>query len=487
MPKEDSASTKKNSMSLQKAIRRDWLSSHKGAIIGTTVCVAAAAGAIALAITRPWVSEAHVLEQTAAIVDGDTITEGDVADYVDKYRRYIGKTSDTDWASFLDENSMTAETVRSKALDRLEQQLIISKAAKEGNITATAEEIDEKIAAQREKAGLTDDDAEWNSWLSDMGYTEATYRDEIEYGIIEDKYVATQITPVEPSDYSLQSQASSNVSSYTGRKAYRILFKVDTNATAAAVSEAQEKAEAVLEELGDDVPQEDFIKKATELAKDKNVVAGDMGWDCVSGAYEVMVQKELDTLGAGELSDEVVRDGDGFNIIFCTATYLPDDDGNIDISVMPEEIAKVLREDTYEAANKNPKNTYLMLLNYNHSIDTKDMPEGLPYDVDMSLSTYHADDGIEDTDSYDDGTIDIDAADDTIVSDDGSTIVTTEVTDGEDADAADDEAEGTTEGDDADADDSESEDEEKTPAVEPSSPTTVQTFGDSADEDEDEE
>ena len=406
------------------------------------------------------------MEQTAAVVDGDRITEQEVADYVDQYRRYIGKTTDADWATFLDENSMTADTVRSQALNRLEQQLIIRKAAAEANITATKEEVDEKVATQRERASLTDDDQKWNTWLDEMGYTEDSYRKEMEYGIIEDKYVATQVTPVEPSDYSLQTQASSNVSDYTGRKAYRILFKLDMNATASQVNDVKAKAQEVIDGLGENPSKEDFLKKADELAKSKDVIASDMGWDCIS-SYEVLVQKAVNEMEAGQLYQEPVRDGDGFNVIYCMETYLANEDGTIDMASMPEAIAKVLREDTYEESNKNPKNTYLMLLTYSHSIDAKDMPEGLPYDVDMSLSTYHADDESADSGLAGDGTIALDTAEGTtIASEDGSTIVTTEV-------------EGT--------DSSAMSDEGEEPAVSPSNPTTVQTFGDSSENQEDAE
>lgn len=490
MPKEDTTSTKKN-MDLKRAIRRDWVADHKGALIGTGVCVVAAAAAIALAITRPWVSDAHILEQTAAIVDGDRITEQDVADYVDRYRRYIGKTTDEDWATFMDENSMTAESVRTQAINRLEQQHIINKAAKEANIMASDEEIDEKITAQREKASLTDDDQEWNSWLDSMGYTPESYRKDIEYGIIEDKYVATQVTPVEPSESSMESHATSNIDDYTGRKAQRILFKLDSNATASQVNDAKAKAQAVIDELGEKPSKEDFLKKAEELAKDKKVTTNDMGWDCVS-SYEVMTQKELDTLEAGQMSDEPVRDGDGFNVLYCTETYLPDKDGKIDIASMPDPIAKILREDTYEESNKNPKNTYLMFLTYNHSVDVKDMPEGLPYDVDMSLSTYNAEDESKsesETTEYDlsdDGNLTLGDDATTTVSDDGSTVVTTSTSGDASSDATAD-ADAATDAKDEKKDDKKKDDEkadEKKPAVEPSNPTSVQTFGDASEDEE---
>lgn len=486
MLKEDSAS-KKSNMSLQKAIRKDWVSSHKGTIIGVGACVIAAAAAITLAVTRPWVSEAHVLDQTAAVVDGDKISEQEIADYVDKYRRYIGKTTDADWATFLDENSMTAETVRSQALNRLEQQKIISKAAKEAGITATAEEIDEKVADQRERAGLTDDDQKWNSWLDEMGYTSDSYRSEMEYGIIEDKYVATQITPTDPSDYSMQTRAKSNISDYTGRKAYRILFKLGTNATASEVNEVKDRAQAVIDELGKDATWEDFSKKADELSKDKDVSSGDLGWDCVSN-YETLIQKELDTLEAGKMSDEPIRGRDGFSVIFCTESYLADDEGNLDIAAMPEAIAKVLRQDTYEESNKNPKNTFLSLLTYNHSIDAKDMPEGLPYDVDMSLSTYHEND--DDGTTATDGSTGVIGEDGTMtLGDDGSTVVSADATDGTVVSAGDagDATEADGQGEQGESGESGSEGEngkDEKPAVEPSDPTSVQTFGDSSEDEE---
>jgi hypothetical protein len=87
----------------------------------------------------------------------------------------------------------------------------------------------------------------------------------------------------------------------------------------------------------------------------------------------------------------------------------------------------------------------------------------------MSLSTYHADEGTDGTEATvgDDGAITLDTSSDgTVVSDDGSTIVTTE------------EAEGN---EDADKDADKEEGKEEAPAVEPSDPTLVQTFGDSSD------
>ena len=176
------------------------------------------------------------------------------------------------------------------------------------------------------------------------------------------------------------------------------------------------------------------------------------------------------------MSDEPVRDGDGFNVMYCTETYLPDKDGKIDIAAMPDPISKMLREDTYEESNKNPKNSYLMFLTYNHSVDVKDMPEGLPYDVDMSLSTYNAnDEGQSETTDYnlsEDGSITLDGTGATTsVSDDGTTVVTTST--------ADDATQGAAETGEGSSTADGNQDKTK-PAVEPSNPTSVQTFGDTS-------
>lgn len=464
MPKSDtSGKDAKKQVNLRREIRREWVADHKGALIGGVVCVVAAIAAVALLITRPWVSGAHVLDQTAAIVDGDAITEQQVADYIDRYRRYIGKTADADWATFMDENSLTAESIRTEAVTRLEQQNIIRKAAEAQGISATDEEIDEKVAAERERADLKDDDEAWNKWLDDMGYDEQSYRDEIRYGIIEEKYIDTQVAPTEPTDYSLESHASEDIESYTGRRGYQVLFELDSNATASKVTEAEQKAKDFIKELGEEPSKDDFTKAADEAAKKDGTSSRELNWDCLV-SYDVATQGALDELEAGKMTAEPVRTAKGYAVIYCTETYLADDKGKIDVASMPEAIKRKLRSDTYEDINKNPRDTFLMMLTYNHATDVTDMPEGLPYDVDMSLSTYHADDeATADGTASDDGTI--------VTSDDGSTVVTTETT----ADVA----------TDASADASTEDSEAATPAVSPSDPTKLQTFGDSAEEEED--
>lgn len=450
MPEKISGETGKTQADLKKAIRRDWVEEHKGALIGVGACVVAASAAIALVVARPWVSGAHVLDQAAAIVDGDRITEQEVADYIDKYRRYIGKTSDADWATFMDENSTDASTMRTNALTRLEQQRIIMKAAAEAGISATAEEIDEKVASERERAGLADDDEGWNAWLDSMGYAPDEYRKEMEYGIIERKYIDTQVAPTEPTDWYMQSEAEADAASWTGRKGYRVLFELDGNATASQVLEAEGKANDFIASLGDDVTREGFVKAAGEL-RGKGVKAQEMQWDCLAD-YDVAYQEALDGLSAGEMTTEPVRTAKGYIVVYCLETYLAGDDGSIDMSTMPEAIAKALREKAYEDVNKDPRDSYLYTIVYTHSIDEKDMPDGLPYDVDMSQSTYYeADDG-----TASDGTT-------TITSDSGDTeAVVTLDGDGEASGAI---------GDEGDGSDAE-------PAVSPSDPTTMQTYAD---------
>ena len=465
MPKSDmSGKDTKKPVNLQREIRREWVAEHKGAIIGGVICVVAAVAAVALLITRPWVSGAHVLDQSAAIVDGETITEQQVADYVDKYRRYIGKTADADWATFMDENSLTADSIRTEAVTRLEQQSIIKKAAESQGITASDEEIDEKIASERERADLKDDDEGWNKWLDQMGYNAESYRDEIRYGIVEEKYIATQVPPTDPTDYALESQANKDIESYTGRKGYQVLFKLDNNATASKVTEAEDKAKELIKGLGDNPSKDDFIKTADEAAKSDGTSSRELQWDCLV-SYDAATQGALGKLEAGKMTAEPVRTDKGYAVIYCTDTYLADDEGKIDVASMPEAIKKQLRLDAYEDINKNPRDTYLMMLTYNHSTDVTEMPKGLPYDVDMSLSTYNKDESTTDATAAAAGTA-IAADGSTVVSGDDGTVITTDASAGTTAATA-----------------TASSGTSAETAAAPSDPTKLQTFGDTSKED----
>ena len=79
----------------------------------------------------------------AAKVYGRQITEQQVADYISQYRTYAGLTNDSDWATFIDQNGTSAESIREDAIKFFITRYTIDNLAEEKGITVSDEEVSE--------------------------------------------------------------------------------------------------------------------------------------------------------------------------------------------------------------------------------------------------------------------------------------------------------------------------------------------------------
>lgn len=67
--------------------------------------------------------------KVAATIDGHDITEADVNDFIEKYRKAYGHTTDASWATFLDSQGKTASDYRDLAIEQLEERYLVQRLA----------------------------------------------------------------------------------------------------------------------------------------------------------------------------------------------------------------------------------------------------------------------------------------------------------------------------------------------------------------------
>jgi len=115
-------------------------------------------------------------------VDGEAITESQVLTRIAQDRATVpGSSDDAVWEQWLTAHDYTVESYRVVTIDRLIDELLINRLARENGIVITNEALDEAIAPIRD--GYASDE-EWTATLEQLGYTEESYREETRLGLL---------------------------------------------------------------------------------------------------------------------------------------------------------------------------------------------------------------------------------------------------------------------------------------------------------------
>jgi foldase protein PrsA len=347
----------------------------------------------------------------AATVNGVEILEDTVTNNIQNIRTYYSLDDDDTWAQYLSMYGMTAEELRSNQIDALINQELINQFANEYDADATDEEIDESVETM--KANYSSDEA-WESALTTAGFAdEQEYRDAIAYSItyqnLEDKFAEEAAVD----DETLLENAPDLLTSYDGtKKSSHILFSADDTET----------AQSVLDQIN--AGTLDFAEAAETYSTDSSASdGGNVGWDTLN-TFVTEYQTALDELEVGQVSGLVESDY-GIHIIECTDEFnVPDE--LVSLDQIPEEILEQIKSDYEETAGDDAFDAWLQEKYDSSEIVINDMPEGLPYDVDMSA--YETDD---DEDATDESADDTEAVtDDAETADgEGDDVDSTEVTD----------------------------------------------------------
>lgn len=393
------ADIKEQNKKLKRNMRIQSIKRHKRLIILAVIAVAAFAigyfimsgGYQSLVDSLPTGSGQTDSEETdpndgvAATIDGSyEITEEQISDYIAQYRTYNGLTSDEDWSEYLEGIGKSAEDVRSDSIDYYATRYAVEKECEKDGITVSDDEVTEELERVKSEYGITDDDT-YQDFLDSMGYTDETYKSDIKYNLLQDKLVAANVIPSEPTDAQLESVAERTPTKFTGRKSYNIVFIADTN-NSASMENARAAAQRCIDELNDmgDVTVDDFAAVGDEFVSDGAAQQSSaVTWD---GTVSLVSQytDALDELDAGEYTKEPVQSPYGYHVIMCTDVFEADDDGTISVNQMPDDLYELLVSDTVEVLDEQNRESYLLSVTNAHDIQINDMPDGLPYDV----STY---------------------------------------------------------------------------------------------------
>ncbi len=340
----------------------------------------------------------------AATVNGTQITEDTVTEQIMSTRSSYGYDDDEDWAEYLASNDMTPESYRESVIDSLIDSVLVSQAERDADITVSDEEIEE---AWQEVVSSYDSEEAFIEVLEQIGYTEDSYKEMISENLASEKFQEMVSSVEEPTDEEIIEYANENLSTYNNaRRSSHILISVDSDADDDTREEALQKAQDILDQIN--AGEITFEEAVEEYSDDSSADdGGDVGWD-VLNSFVDEYQEALDELSVDEISG-VVESDYGYHIIMCTDIFSVDDEVT-SIDEIPEDLRTTFSE-TIESNNQSAAYTE-WLESYRDEADIViyDMPEDVPYNVDMSSVTS---DSSDDTDGTDDGSSDTDETTDT--------------------------------------------------------------------------
>ena len=221
--------------------------------------------------------------------------------------------------------------------------------------------------------GHYDSDTAWAEALEAVGMTEDEYRDNISLSLVSQQLQQkVGEGAAEPTDEEVLESAKTYVSSYDGaKKSSHILFE--------ASDEAQ--AQEVLDKIN--AGELDFATAAESYSKDTASAAegGNVGWDRLSNLVTEYTTALAD-LNKGDVSG-LVTSTYGIHIIQCTDVFeAPEELTSLD--QLPTEFQDSIRAMLQSSNQSNAYYSWLEEQRNAADIQINDMPEGLPYWVDMA-------------------------------------------------------------------------------------------------------
>lgn len=306
----------------------------------------------------------------AATVNGAEIQEDTVTAAIEGIREQMGVTDTDSWGKWLAENDYTPESVREEIINSYVDQELVKQGCESMGLTANEDEVNQYIESMR---GNYDTDEAWAAALESVGLSEEEYRENIELSLISQQLrdkVAENAA--EPTDEELLTAAQTYVTSYDGaKKSSHILFDSSDEALAKEVLEKLKSGEL------------DFAVAAESYSKDTGSASdgGNVGWDKLN-QFVTEYTEALDGLKKGEISD-LVTSTYGIHIIMCTDVFeAPEKLESMD--QLPEEFQESIKA-MLDSNNQNQA-YYTWVEEQREAADIviNDMPEGLPYYVDMA-------------------------------------------------------------------------------------------------------
>ena len=306
----------------------------------------------------------------AATVNGSEIEEDTITKYIQDFRTSSDLTTDQDWANWMNENSLDPETVRSQVIDYYTEVELKKQACDEKGITVDESQVNEQIDTM--KANYASDE-EWQTALSSAGITEEQYRESIEDGLRDE---ALMNTIAGDSATAEDSQVLEMLNTYYtmfdgAKRSSHILFSSDDEAT----------AQQVLDQIN--AGTLDFAEAAKQYSTDTASAenGGDVGWDAINTFVESYTTA-LDGLSKGQVSGLVTSDY-GIHIIMCTDEFSCDGTAT-SLDAYPSEFVDYISNIVKSQNQSTAYNDWFTSYKEQADIQINDMPEDVPYNLDMT-------------------------------------------------------------------------------------------------------
>lgn len=325
--------------------------------------------------------EYHLTGGVAATVDGTNITEDTITKQIMSTRNSRGYEDDAAWASYLKGQGKTPESLREETIRSVAGNFLLSKAIEEYGITVSDEDVNKSF----ENAAANYGGAEsMMSLLSQLGYTEASYKATIKSSLEQQKLKEEVAPEKEPADDEILAYFNDNVSTYNdARRSSNLLVKVDSDAS----DEDKEKARATAQEALDKINSgelsfEDAVEKYSEDTGSKDD-GGDVGWDKLT-SFVTEYQDALTALSKGQISG-IVETTYGYHIIKCTDYFHVDEKAD-SIDKLPSEIKDAIASSLKSSQVEEDYNAWLESYIDKSDFKINEMPADVPYNVDMNAT-----------------------------------------------------------------------------------------------------
>lgn len=392
---------------------------HRGrlaAVIGAIVVVAAIAGGVFAGFASGAIAPVGAAAKYGLL---GYIEESDVTSYIETYKSQMGygDASDEDWATFLAAYNMTPERLRASTIDQLMTDSIVKEKCNELGITVSDDEVAQAVDYYKGLYGNGSDDI-WEQTLTQYGQTEEGFKESQRLSLLKQKLAENQVAQPTPTDDEVKStiasyidNANANETSLTLKHSY--CFKKSKSSSEGSLAERDE-VQKIRDELVKVGASEESFASVVSLYSDDDELkekAGANGWNADTSGYGEEYLKALDATGEGGVSS-VFADDDAYYFIWVSETYtLPAKSSkaaDIDLSAMPEALHQYFADVAAYAQWQQLAQEYLANLTSDVSCVYFEMPQDVPYNVDMSLAQASGDDasGGAAGDGTDDGAVD---------------------------------------------------------------------------------
>ena len=306
----------------------------------------------------------------AATVNGIEISENEVTSTIQSIRENYGLTEEETWAQYLTSYGTTPEAIRQNMVDSYIEQIILEQGSESLGVNVDESEVNTIVENTRANY---DSDKEWQTALERAGLTEDQYRKNIRSSLLQRAVQTHFIESAEVPAEDLDTYANMYKTAFTGAKrSSHILFAATDEATAQDVLARINSGEL------------DFAEAAKTYSLDEGSASdgGDVGWDKMSNFITEYVTA-LSQLNKNEVSG-LVTSSYGIHIIKCTDVYDADPDATVTIDQLPQEFQDAIRSMLKNSAGQNMYQAWLEEQRAAADIVVNDMPQDVPYNVDLS-------------------------------------------------------------------------------------------------------